>query len=99
MNSIVACCHGAKLCAYAARDFRWQHLHGDDPCPVRDAPDYDASRNRPLEPLSPDSHSESNVKEVSTSADNKVASPSAENSPCTLRRSSRVRRPPDRLTY
>ena len=23
--SIVACCHGAKLCAYAARDFRSQH--------------------------------------------------------------------------
>jgi len=22
MISIVACCHGAKLCAYAARDFR-----------------------------------------------------------------------------
>jgi len=21
VNSIVACCHGAKLCAYAARDF------------------------------------------------------------------------------
>jgi len=25
MISIVACCHGAKLCAYAARDFRSQH--------------------------------------------------------------------------
>jgi len=24
MISIVACCHGAKLCAYAARDFRSQ---------------------------------------------------------------------------
>ena len=24
VNSIVACCHGAKLCAYAARDFRSQ---------------------------------------------------------------------------
>ena len=24
--SIVACCHGAKLCALAARDFRSQHL-------------------------------------------------------------------------
>jgi len=24
MNSIVACCHSAKLCAYAARDFRSQ---------------------------------------------------------------------------
>jgi len=23
--STVACCHGAKLCAHAARDFRWQH--------------------------------------------------------------------------
>jgi len=23
--SIVACCHGAKLCAYVARDFRSQH--------------------------------------------------------------------------
>ena len=23
--SIVACCHGAKLCAHAARDFRSQH--------------------------------------------------------------------------
>ena len=27
VNSIVACCHGAKLCAYAARDFRSQHCH------------------------------------------------------------------------
>jgi len=26
MTSIVACCHGAKLCAHAARDFRSQHL-------------------------------------------------------------------------
>jgi len=25
--SIVTCCHGAKLCAYAARDFRSQHKH------------------------------------------------------------------------
>jgi len=25
VNSIVACCHGAKLCAYAARDFRSHH--------------------------------------------------------------------------
>ena len=25
MISIVACCHGAKLCAHAARDFRLQH--------------------------------------------------------------------------
>ena len=25
VNSIVACCHSAKLCAYAARDFRSQH--------------------------------------------------------------------------
>ena len=25
MISIVACCHGAKLCAHAARDFRSQH--------------------------------------------------------------------------
>jgi len=25
MISIVACCHGAKHCAYAARDFRSQH--------------------------------------------------------------------------
>jgi len=41
-------------------------LHGDDPCPVRDAPDCDASRYRPLQPLSPDSHSECDVKEVST---------------------------------
>ena len=24
-ESIVACCHGAKFCAYAARDFRSQH--------------------------------------------------------------------------
>ena len=24
VNSIVPCCHSAKLCAYAARDFRWQ---------------------------------------------------------------------------
>ena len=24
MNSIVACCHSAKLCAHAARAFRWQ---------------------------------------------------------------------------
>jgi len=24
MNSIVACCHGAKLCAHAARDLRSQ---------------------------------------------------------------------------
>jgi len=24
VNSIVACCHSAKLCAYAARDFRSQ---------------------------------------------------------------------------
>ena len=27
MISIVACCHGAKLCAHAARDFRSQHYH------------------------------------------------------------------------
>jgi len=27
MISIVACCHGAKLCAYAARDFRSQQPH------------------------------------------------------------------------
>ena len=26
MNSIVACCHSAKLCAYAARDFRSQQF-------------------------------------------------------------------------
>ena len=26
VNSIVACCHSAKLCAYAARDFRSQHF-------------------------------------------------------------------------
>jgi len=26
MISIVACCHGAKLCAHAARDFRSQQL-------------------------------------------------------------------------
>ena len=26
VNSIVACCHSAKLCAYAARDFRSQQL-------------------------------------------------------------------------
>jgi len=25
VNSIVACCHSAKLCAHAARDFRSQH--------------------------------------------------------------------------
>jgi len=25
MISIVACCHGAKLCAHATRDFRSQH--------------------------------------------------------------------------
>jgi len=25
MISIVACCHGAKLCAHAARDFRSHH--------------------------------------------------------------------------
>ena len=25
VNSIVSCCHSAKLCAYAARDFRSQH--------------------------------------------------------------------------
>ena len=25
VNSIVACCHGVKLCAHAARDFRSQH--------------------------------------------------------------------------
>ena len=25
MISIVACCHSVKLCAHAARDFRWQH--------------------------------------------------------------------------
>ena len=24
MISVVACCHGAKLCAHTARDFRWQ---------------------------------------------------------------------------
>jgi len=24
MISVVACCHSAKLCAHAARDFRWQ---------------------------------------------------------------------------
>ena len=29
--SIVACCHGAKLCAHAARDFRSQH-HQVDYC-------------------------------------------------------------------
>ena len=27
VNSIVACCHSAKLCAYAARDFRSQQYH------------------------------------------------------------------------
>ena len=27
VNSIVACCHSAKLCAYAARDFRSQYHH------------------------------------------------------------------------
>jgi len=27
VNSIVACCHSAKLCAYAARDFRSQHWY------------------------------------------------------------------------
>jgi len=27
VNSIVACCHSAKLCAHAARDFRSQHYH------------------------------------------------------------------------
>jgi len=26
VNSVVACCHSAKLCAHAARDFRSQHL-------------------------------------------------------------------------
>ena len=36
MISIVACCHGAKLCAYAALDFRSQHY----PCVV-DAADYE----------------------------------------------------------
>jgi len=30
MISIVACCHGAKLCAHAARDFRSQHYHQDN---------------------------------------------------------------------
>ena len=25
MISVVACCHGAKLCTHAARDFRLQH--------------------------------------------------------------------------
>ena len=27
VNSIVACCHSAKLCAYAAQDFRSQQYH------------------------------------------------------------------------
>jgi len=27
MIFIVACCHGVKLCAYAARDFRSQQCH------------------------------------------------------------------------
>jgi len=27
MISIAACCHGAKLCAYAAQDFRSQHYY------------------------------------------------------------------------
>jgi len=27
MISIVACCHSAKLCAHAARDFRSQQYH------------------------------------------------------------------------
>ena len=27
VNSIVACCHSAKLCGYAARDFRSQHYN------------------------------------------------------------------------
>jgi len=27
MISFVACCHGAKFCAYAARDFRSQQCH------------------------------------------------------------------------
>jgi len=27
MISIVACCHGAKLCVHAARDFRSQQPH------------------------------------------------------------------------
>ena len=27
MISVVACCHGAKLCAHAARDFRSQQYH------------------------------------------------------------------------
>jgi len=27
VNSIVACCQSAKLCAQAARDFRSQQLH------------------------------------------------------------------------
>ena len=34
MISIVACCHGAKLCAYAARDFRSQQFndsHAESP--------------------------------------------------------------------
>ena len=36
MKSIVACCHSAKHCAYAALDFRSQHY----PCVV-DAADYE----------------------------------------------------------
>jgi len=30
VNSIAACCHSAKLCAYAARDFRSQQYVGND---------------------------------------------------------------------
>ena len=33
MNSIVACCHSAKLCAYAARNFRSQHNQHRAICP------------------------------------------------------------------
>jgi len=28
MISVVACCHGAKLCAHAAQDIRSQHMYG-----------------------------------------------------------------------
>jgi len=35
VNSIVACCHSAKLCAHAARDFRSQHKHWNmTPMPI-----------------------------------------------------------------
>ena len=27
--SVVACCHSAKLCAYAVRDFRSQHMEAE----------------------------------------------------------------------